>query len=217
MSPVAVAQPWRGFVERVVAGHPRKGLLWHFQGSGKSLLMVFAARKLRLHPALRNPTVLIVVDRRDLKTQLSDDFDAYLYIDGPGLDGAYADVDGGGGLNARIDFVAPQDGVYRLVATSYQTEVTGAYRLRVTRRIGDVLLATPVIRSVKQAWPQADIDDGRVVVNFIAQALRNDILRSYNRQVLATRDTTINNSIFAQLTGTNASAEISSPVRRSRI
>ena len=31
-------------VERVVAGQPRKGLIWHFQGSGKSLLMVFAAR-----------------------------------------------------------------------------------------------------------------------------------------------------------------------------
>ena len=36
-------------VERVVAGHPKKGLVWHFQGSGKSLLMLFAARKLRLH------------------------------------------------------------------------------------------------------------------------------------------------------------------------
>ncbi len=42
-------------VERVVAGHPKKGLIWHFQGSGKSLLMVFAAQKLRLHPALRQP------------------------------------------------------------------------------------------------------------------------------------------------------------------
>ena len=34
---------------------PKKGLIWHFQGSGKSLLMLFAARKLRLHPALKNP------------------------------------------------------------------------------------------------------------------------------------------------------------------
>ena len=55
-------------VERVVAGHPKKGLIWHFQGSGKSLLMLFAARKLRLHPALKNPTVMIVVDRIDLDT-----------------------------------------------------------------------------------------------------------------------------------------------------
>lgn len=61
-------------VERVVAGHPRKGLIWHFQGSGKSLLMLFAARKLRLHPALGNPTVIIVVDRIDLDAQISSTF-----------------------------------------------------------------------------------------------------------------------------------------------
>ena len=63
-------------VERVVAGFPKKGLIWHFQGSGKSLLMVFAAQKLRLHPALHNPAVLIVVDRVDLHTQISATFHA---------------------------------------------------------------------------------------------------------------------------------------------
>ncbi len=61
-------------VQRVVAGHPKKGLIWHFQGSGKSLLMLFAANKLRLHPALKNPTVIIVVDRVDLDTQISGTF-----------------------------------------------------------------------------------------------------------------------------------------------
>lgn len=63
-------------VERVLAGEPRKGLLWHFQGSGKSLLMVFAAQKLRLQPALRNPAVLVVVDRIDLDAQISATFHA---------------------------------------------------------------------------------------------------------------------------------------------
>ena len=61
-------------VERVLAGHPRKGLIWHFQGSGKSLLMVFAAMKLRMQPSLRNPTVIIVVDRIDLDSQISATF-----------------------------------------------------------------------------------------------------------------------------------------------
>lgn len=61
-------------VQRVVDGAPKKGLLWHFQGSGKSLLMLFAARKLRLHPELRNPTVMIVVDRIDLDSQISSTF-----------------------------------------------------------------------------------------------------------------------------------------------
>ncbi len=62
-----------------VTAQDRTGLVWHTQGSGKSLTMVFAAYKLRRHPALKNPTVMIVVDRRDLKTQISDDFDACDY------------------------------------------------------------------------------------------------------------------------------------------
>ena len=77
-------------VERVVAGHPKKGLVWHFQGSGKSLLMLFAARKLRLHPALGNPTVIIVVDRIDLDTQISSTFHA---ADAPNLEKADSRAD----------------------------------------------------------------------------------------------------------------------------
>ena len=66
-------------VRKPVSAQDRTGLIWHTQGSGKSLTMVFAGQKLRRHPALDNPTVLIVVDRRDLKTQLSDDFEACEY------------------------------------------------------------------------------------------------------------------------------------------
>lgn len=53
---------------------PRKGLIWHFQGSGKSWLMVFAAQKLRLQQDLKSPTVLIVDDRIDLEDQITGDF-----------------------------------------------------------------------------------------------------------------------------------------------
>jgi len=63
-------------VERVKAGYPKKGLIWHFQGSGKSLLMVFAAQKLRMTPELKNPTVIIVDDRIDLETQITATFNA---------------------------------------------------------------------------------------------------------------------------------------------
>ena len=63
-------------VDRVADGHVKKGLIWHFQGSGKSLLMVFAAQKLRFHKGLKNPTVLIVVDRIDLDTQITATFNA---------------------------------------------------------------------------------------------------------------------------------------------
>jgi type I restriction enzyme R subunit len=68
-----------GLISKPVDAQDRTGLIWHTQGSGKSLTMIFAGQKLRRHPALDNPTVLIVVDRRDLKTQLSDDFDACDY------------------------------------------------------------------------------------------------------------------------------------------
>jgi type I restriction enzyme R subunit len=63
-----------GIVERVKAGKIKKGLIWHFQGSGKSLLMLFAAQKLRKQQEFGNPTVLIVVDRIDLDTQISATF-----------------------------------------------------------------------------------------------------------------------------------------------
>jgi type I restriction enzyme R subunit len=63
-------------VQRVLEGVTKKGLIWHFQGSGKSLLMVFAAQKLRMAGALRNPTVIIVVDRLDLDAQISATFHA---------------------------------------------------------------------------------------------------------------------------------------------
>lgn len=72
-------------VERVKAGYPKKGLIWHFQGSGKSLLMVFAAYKLRMIPELKNPTVVIVDDRLDLETQITATFNA---TDIPNMDAA---------------------------------------------------------------------------------------------------------------------------------
>jgi type I restriction enzyme R subunit len=62
-----------------VASQDRTGLVWHTQGSGKSLTMIYAGSKLRRHRRLDNPTVLIVVDRRDLKTQIADDFESCDY------------------------------------------------------------------------------------------------------------------------------------------
>jgi type I restriction enzyme R subunit len=69
-------------VGRVLHGHVKQGLVWHFQGSGKSLLMVFTALKLRAMTALGNPTILIVVDRIDLDTQITGTFSA---ADVPGM------------------------------------------------------------------------------------------------------------------------------------
>lgn len=63
-------------VERVKEGRIKKGLIWHFQGSGKSLLMVFAAQKLRREKDLKSPTVIVLVDRTDLDTQITGTFNA---------------------------------------------------------------------------------------------------------------------------------------------
>ena len=61
-------------VRRTLEGRVRKGLVWHFQGSGKSYLMLFAAQKLRHQAALRAPTIVIVDDRIDLEEQITADF-----------------------------------------------------------------------------------------------------------------------------------------------
>jgi len=63
-------------VRRVIEGKIKKGLIWHFQGSGKSLLMVFAAQKLRREASLKSPTVIVLVDRTDLDTQITGTFNA---------------------------------------------------------------------------------------------------------------------------------------------
>jgi len=50
----------------------RGGIIWHTQGSGKSLTMVFLIRKMRSHPDLRRFKIVLVTDRRDLQKQLAD-------------------------------------------------------------------------------------------------------------------------------------------------
>jgi type I restriction enzyme R subunit len=54
----------------------KKGLIWHWQGSGKTLTMIFAANKLRNLRELESPTVFFIVDRVELEEQLSDEFSA---------------------------------------------------------------------------------------------------------------------------------------------
>jgi type I restriction enzyme R subunit len=49
----------------------RGGIVWHTQGSGKSLTMVFLVRKMRADPQLRHFKVIVVTDRKDLQGQLS--------------------------------------------------------------------------------------------------------------------------------------------------
>jgi len=55
-------------------GDQRAGVVWHTQGSGKSLSMVFYAGKLVVSEALGNPTLVVLTDRNDLDQQLFQTF-----------------------------------------------------------------------------------------------------------------------------------------------
>ncbi len=57
-------------------GDHRIGVVWHTQGSGKSLSMLFYASKVIRHPYMENPTILVITDRNDLDDQLFGTFAA---------------------------------------------------------------------------------------------------------------------------------------------
>ncbi len=70
---LAVQRLLTGKTRREDGEHDRRGgIIWHTQGSGKSLTMVFLVRTMRSHPDLRRFKVVVVTDRRDLEKQLSD-------------------------------------------------------------------------------------------------------------------------------------------------
>lgn len=62
---------------RVLEGEKTHGLIWHTQGSGKTLTMIVAAHKLRKEPSLKNPTLLMVVDRTELEEQMARNLQKY--------------------------------------------------------------------------------------------------------------------------------------------
>jgi type I restriction enzyme R subunit len=55
-------------------GDKKAGVVWHTQGSGKSLSMVFYTGKIVTHPAMQNPTIVLLTDRNDLDDQLFETF-----------------------------------------------------------------------------------------------------------------------------------------------
>lgn len=57
-------------VQTQTEGDRRAGVIWHTQGSGKSLLMAFYAGRLVKHPEMQNPTLVVLTDRNDLDEQL---------------------------------------------------------------------------------------------------------------------------------------------------
>lgn len=65
-------------VDRVYHPHKRRGLIWHTQGSGKTLTMItIAAKLLRESRGAEKPTVLMLIDRTELETQMARNIAAY--------------------------------------------------------------------------------------------------------------------------------------------
>ncbi|WP_419605062.1 type I restriction endonuclease subunit R [Thiolapillus sp.] len=60
--------------QRDTEGRRRGGIVWHTQGSGKSLTMVMLARALAQEPDIHNPRIVLVTDRKDLDKQLKETF-----------------------------------------------------------------------------------------------------------------------------------------------
>ena len=65
---------WAGTMHGGKPGDRRAGVVWHTQGSGKSYSMLFYAARMVRHPAMQNPTVVVLTDRNDLDDQLFGQF-----------------------------------------------------------------------------------------------------------------------------------------------
>ena len=61
-------------VKTIEAGHRNGGVVWHTQGSGKSLTMVMLAQKIAQEPGIPNPRIVLVTDRTDLDSQITKTF-----------------------------------------------------------------------------------------------------------------------------------------------
>ena len=69
-----ISEPRANYANKVVPGSGKAGVVWHTQGSGKSISMVCYAGKLLAQPEMNNPTIVVVTDRNDLDGQLYDTF-----------------------------------------------------------------------------------------------------------------------------------------------
>ena len=73
-------------VQRAKDKVKRTGLIWHTQGSGKTFTMIVAAEKILKEPLFEKPTVIMLVDRNELESQLFRNLDAYGFKDGEGME-----------------------------------------------------------------------------------------------------------------------------------
>ena len=83
-------------------------------------------------------TIQGVKDQTVVVDMVSDAFDAYLMVVGPGMTDILTDDDSGGGCNPRLAITFPADGTYRVVANAVDRGAVGTFHLRVSRTAGPV-------------------------------------------------------------------------------
>jgi type I restriction enzyme R subunit len=117
----------------------RIGVVWHTQGSGKSLSMVFYANKLRQVRDMKNPTLVFLTDRNDLDEQLKDTFQQH------GLPAEWADNDDRMELRDRLDREA--GGVIFATIQKFQTTDDEAEYPTVNERQNMIVVADEAHRT----------------------------------------------------------------------
>lgn len=133
----------------------RIGVVWHTQGSGKSLSMVFYANKVRQTEGMRNPTLVFLTDRNDLDEQLFKEFKKH------GLPAEWADEDNRVELRNRLDREA--GGIVFATVQKFQTTDEEAVYPEVNDRENMIVVADEAHRTqykdlaanVRRALPSA--------------------------------------------------------------
>lgn len=135
-------------VQAATDGDRRAGVVWHTQGSGKSLEMLFYAAKIMRHPAMANPTLVVLTDRNDLDDQLFDEVfaPAHLLPEAP--------VQAQSRIDLRGKLARPSGGIVFTTLQKFAVAEQGDRHPELTDRSNVVVLADEAHRS------QYDFIDG---------------------------------------------------------
>jgi type I restriction enzyme R subunit len=130
------------------AGDRRCGVVWHTQGSGKSLTMAFYTGRVMREPAMENPTVVVITDRNDLDEQLFTTFSksAALFKDVP--------VRAGSSNDLKSLLTVPSGGVVFTTIQKFLPDIPGAHHELLSDRRNIIVIADEAHRS------QYDFIDG---------------------------------------------------------
>ena len=130
------------------SGDRRIGVVWHTQGSGKSLTMAFYSGKVVLHPDMENPTIVVITDRNDLDDQLFDTFASCHEL----LRQKPVQIDSRNGLRERLKVAS--GGVYFTTIQKFLPEIKGDTFPMLSDRRNIIVIADEAHRS------QYDFIDG---------------------------------------------------------